>query len=341
MKEIPKNTPEFSIPKEELLHDIQDFHLKIVSSIRNQMSQQTIDHLSKIEFDDKEGDTVYNIDKNIEPFVDQFAQNLSQKIPLRIVAEGIGQKDYLGTKNQPEITVIIDPIDGTRGLMYDIRSAFVLTGIAPFKNGQSNLSDINLAIQTEIPTTKQNKISQLYAIKNNGAFESILNLDNTQSTPYQKVKTSNVPDINKSFSTIVNFFQGTKKEIGEISDKIFEKILGPVSEGKDPVFDDQYISNAGQIYLLATGRYRFIADLRPEFIKSLNQQNKKVGLCSHPYDLCTTLIAQEAGAIITDAQGQSLEYPLNTQTNCSWIGYANKDIQKQIQPILLQEIQKI
>ena len=51
--------------------------------------------------------------------------------------------------------IIVDPIDGTRGLMYQKRSAWILTGVAPNRGPGTSLSDIELAVQTEIPLVKQ------------------------------------------------------------------------------------------------------------------------------------------------------------------------------------------
>lgn len=52
----------------------------------------------------------------------------------------------------------------------------------------------------------------------------------------------------------------------------------------------------------------------------------------HPYDLATQLIAHEAGVIVTDPQGQPLAAPLDLETDCAWVGYANPAIQQQIEP---------
>jgi hypothetical protein len=58
------------------------------------------------------------------------------------------------------------------------------------------------------------------------------------------------------------------------------------------------------------------------------------GHCCHPYDVCTKLIAEEAGVVITDAVGGPLEVPLDTETNVAWVGYANRHLQAQIEPVL-------
>jgi hypothetical protein len=57
-------------------------------------------------------------------------------------------------------------------------------------------------------------------------------------------------------------------------------------------------------------------------------------LCCHPYDLCTTLIAREAGVIITDPAGAPLDAPLDLTTDVAWVGYANDALRRSIEPVL-------
>jgi fructose-1,6-bisphosphatase/inositol monophosphatase family enzyme len=59
-------------------------------------------------------------------------------------------------------------------------------------------------------------------------------------------------------------------------------------------------------------------------------------LCCHPYDVCTELIAREAGVIVTDERGQPLDAPLDIRANVSWIGYANETIRQKVEPVLLR-----
>ena len=112
--------------------------------------------------------------------------------------------------------------------------------------------------------------------------------------------------------------------------------LGPVQKGKTHCFEDQYICTGGQFYELMTGRDRFNADLRPLLEPLLARRGLALGICCHPYDVCTELIARELGVIITDLNGQPLSAPLDASTNVSWVGYANEAIQAQIEPLLQQ-----
>ena len=66
----------------------------------------------------------------------------------------------------------------------------------------------------------------------------------------------------------------------------------------------------------------------------LAQKGLVLGICCHPYDLCTELIARELGVVVTDETGELLRPILNVSADVSWVGYANEAIRAQIEPLL-------
>src|SRR5262245_60683843 len=66
------------------------------------------------------GDTVYAIDRVSEETLLTHFEVLAREWPMLLVAEGLGEsgRRILPEGAHPEIAVIVDPIDGTRGLMY-------------------------------------------------------------------------------------------------------------------------------------------------------------------------------------------------------------------------------
>ena len=68
---------------------------------------------------------------------------------VEVVSEGLEEPVVVG--GDPTWTVIVDTIDGTRGLMYDKRPAWCLAAAAP--HGGS-LRDIVAAAMTELPTVE-------------------------------------------------------------------------------------------------------------------------------------------------------------------------------------------
>ena len=82
------------------------------------------------------------------------------------------------------------------------------------------------------------------------------------------------------------------------------------------------------------GHDRWTADLRPLIEPVLQEHGQALGLCCHPYDLCTELIAREAGVLVTDVFGNPLRAPLDVSTDVAWMGFANSAIGAQVTAVL-------
>ena len=290
-------------------------------------------------------DTIYEIDTRVEPILEDFCREWAKSTPLILIAEGIeDEQGREGFKIFPEgsreedalIRLIVDPIDGTRGIMYDKRSAWALAGIAPNKGAGTCLRDIEVATMTELPTSKMGFADVLWAIKGQGAYG--LRDDLTQGISRKLVlQPSSAERIDHGFATISNFFPGTKVLAGELMEFIVHRLMGGVDTSQAAVFDDQYISTGGQFYELIMGHDRFIADLRPLLYELLKVPD---GLCCHPYDCAAWLIAEEAGVVLTNGQGRELDGPLDVTTGLSWAGFANRAIFEKIQPLLIEFLEQ-
>lgn len=289
------------------------------------------------------GDVVFAIDKFTEvPLLEFCEQELYPEFDFVLIAEGLpGNGAVLFSKKshagEVPFRIIIDPIDGTRPLMYDKRSAWILTGVAHNRGKKTCLRDIFFAIQTEIPTSKQTFSDTLWAVRDHPAEAIRENLATGKTTRYQPIP-SQADRLDQGFASFVHFFHGSKEAISRIDEALRQKIYGEIQAGKAWTFEDQYLSTGGQIYELATGRDRFIADLRARVMSKL-QEEGNIGLCCHPYDICTESIARSAGAVITNAEGTPLDAPLDVTTNVNWIGYANETIKKHVEAPLLAILQ--
>ena len=139
---------------------------------------------------------------------------------------------------------------------------------------------------------------------------------------------------------IARFFPSAREVLAEIDEEIVRGALGPVQPGKAHCFEDQYICTGGQLYELMAGHDRFVADIRPVLEQVLARRGLALGICCHPYDLCTELIARELGVIVTDVYGQPLTAPLDVDADVGWVGYANDAIRRQIEPLLQAALRK-
>jgi fructose-1,6-bisphosphatase/inositol monophosphatase family enzyme len=321
-----------------LVAHIRAVHEAIRDEVVAACEWQSIDELSTVVGDDA-GDTLFAVDRLSEPVLLAKFEELAREWPCLLIAEGLGQdgRRVLPTgagERDVEIVVIVDPIDGTRGLMVQKRPAWVLTGVAPFRDGRSEtLADIQLAVQTEIPLVKQHLCDTTWAIAGGGAHGE--RFDRTTGTRRPlALRPSRAKTIDQGFGGVTRFFPGARAELGAIDDEVVEAVLGPTRKGRALAFEDQYISSAGQLYELVMGHDRWVAELRPVIEPLLAARGRVLGICSHPYDLCTELIAREAGVIVTDPTGKPLSAPLDVFSDVAFLAYANETIRALVDPPL-------
>ncbi|HEY7118540.1 MAG TPA: hypothetical protein VH475_18260 [Tepidisphaeraceae bacterium] len=310
------------------LRELQRRIRDVVIQSRQAVDLHAVSHQSS-------ADTIYKLDLLIEPVIESFSEEWGKRMPLVVVAEGIepetGRVFPAGARDSDAaVRIIMDPVDGTRGLMYDKRAAWSLAGAAPNKGPVTRLSDIEVAVMSELPTSKMGQADVLWAIKGRGAAGVRENLTGGGSTPLP-IAPSRADTIAHGFASVANFFPGTKVLASELMEHLVHELLGEADVTRAMVFDDQYISTGGQFYELIVGHDRFNADLRPIFYAI---QGQAEGLCCHPYDCATVLIAREAGVIVTDGLGKELDGPMDVTTGLSWAGFANEELRGQMEPVM-------
>jgi hypothetical protein len=324
---------------DRLLGRLRLVHEGIRAAVLDACDSQTTDALSSIAGDDA-GDTVYAIDRVSEAVLLASFEEIARDWPLLLVAEGLGvdgrQVLPRGARlEDAEIAVLVDPIDGTRGLMYQKRPAWILTGVAPLRSDVGavrlpTLADIELAVQTEIPLVKQHLCDVVWARAGAGAagerFDRL-----TGARRSLVFRPSAAPTVVQGFGGVSRFFPGARDVLAAIDDETVAAAVGHAPAGRAHAFEDQYLSSAGQLYELMVGHDRWVADLRPRLAGTLRQRGLPEGMCCHPYDLACELIAREAGVIVTDLDGARLAAPFDVFTNVGWVGYANPAIRRQIE----------
>ena len=317
----------------------------VCEKVHQSLRQSSVEILSTI-FKESSDDTIYQIDRDVEEIlVPQLAAYAEQLGGVVLIAEGIGEADsglVLPEGMAPEqarIRIIIDPIDGTRGIMYNKRSAFFLAGAAPNQGPETSLQDIEVAVMTELPTSRSFLSDTLWAIKGQGthAFTRDLNTNETFARP---ILPSKAKTILGGFSQIARFFPPGRAILAQLDDELIQILAPDAPEGKAVLFEDQYISSGGQLYEVLVGHDRFIADLRPLLYNKMAREGKKIGLVCHPYDVAAHLIGLEAGIIVTNELGEVLNPVLDVTSPVGFMLFANEHIRDQVLPVLQQLLLK-
>ena len=314
----------------------------IRNAIIRRRAQMPVERLAQI-VQACESDVKYEVDLAAEEQVIDFCRTWAAEegVCFVLVAEGVssagGRVERMtfpesADESRASFVLIVDPCDGTRSLMYDKRSAWVLSGVAPFKPSGNTLADITVAVQTELPTSKQSLADTLYATSGGKAVCERIDLASGKTVSRFNPAPSSARTLDQGFATVSKFFPGGKQMASHIEEALALRLMGPIQKSRPAIFDDEYISTGGQLYELACGHDRFIADIRPLTANWLRRKGLGGGLCAHPYDVCTELIARQAGACIAQPDGSPLAAPLDAITDVAWVGYANRAIRELVEP---------
>lgn len=289
-------------------------------------------------------DTIYAVDKISEIVVFAWLEkNWPRAWPVELVMEGLEDRAAATfPRGMPvaatEWKLILDPIDGTRGLMHDKRSAWSLAALAPQRGARNTLADLVVAAMTELPTSKLAVADQLSAVRGCGVRAERLDLRSGRRARLQ-LRPSTARGVAHGFASFAKFFPEGKSWLAAREEALWRELGVDGATGGQPVFDDQYISTGGQLYELIVGHDRFVADLRPLAFAALGLANGATLAC-HPYDVCTALIAREAGCVVTAPDGRALRAPLDTTSPVAWVGYANRTLARRIAPALRRVLAK-
>ena len=306
------------------------------------MSGQSIEERSAVHRESR-SDVIYAIDQDVEGMIAAAMEERAGAVGgLVLVAEGIGEEEVVAypqgiDDSAAPLRVIMDPIDGTRGLMYDKRSAFFLAGAAPNRGEATCLADIEVAVMVEIPTTRSSLSDTLWAVRGRGARGRTRHLVEGWSADFVPAP-SGAPSIRGGFAQISRFFPPGKDILARIEEELLERLFPDAGDGEILTFEDQYISSGGQLYEMLKGRDRFVADLRAGLFS--RPGTSRPGHVCHPYDLAAHLIGTEAGVIITAPSGAPLDVPMDTAAPVDWVAYANPEIHREVAATLTSLLEK-
>jgi len=297
-----------------------------------------------------EADVIYRVDRvSEEAVLDWFAEHWPPDRAVQIVMEGI-EDDVVVTfprdtrPDAVEWICIIDPIDGTRNLMFDKRAAWVLTALAPARIGAdgragARLADIEVAVMTEIPTSKQGWTDQVSARRGQGPDGVVAHRIDVRSGEVEPfvLTPSGARGFEHGFCSFSHAQPDGKALLAAIEQAVWDRLVPPRGDARS-VFEDQYLCSAGQLYEVASGHDRFVGDLRPLVADHLGVTR---GLVAHPYDVCTALVVTESGGVFEDPWGGPVDVPLDTTSPVAFMAYANPELAAGVRPALAAAITEV
>lgn len=286
------------------------------------------------------GDATFAIDVVAEDAVLRWFEAVACWSPLSLMTEDVGWRHRgprpgaaPGTDSVelPDFDhggprIALDPIDGTRNVMHDLRSAWVVVSFAGPGPRQPRMTDISLGLLSEIPDTRTRIAREFDAVQGEGA--SVLTIeshpatgDASRSEP-EALRVDEDPRLDRGYFPFFGYEPDGRRQAQLLAARVIGRV-GSKDPSFDPttVLDDQYISSGGQLALLCLGTYRAIIDARP----SLNERHGAPQQTAKPYDVAgAILIAREAGCTVTRANGSPIDFPIDVTTHVEFAAFHNE-----------------
>lgn len=292
------------------------------------------------------GDITYGLDEPAERALDAWRE--AQEDPLSLLTEESGWR-HAGagdpSATNPSATngasrdpfahsgprIVVDPIDGTRNLMTDLRSAWSVIALAAPGSGQPRLSDVVLGVVSEIPDSRAASYRTLVAERGGACRFEQRRIDDGTLIRASALHTGHDARVDHGYFPFFKYMADQRPLIASTEAAFFQRLARHEQADVRNCYDDQYISNGGQLALLAQGTYRMIADLRA----FLAATSGRPTITTKPYDIAgAVLCAQAAGAVIETPEGGPLDFPLDVETPVSWVGWANAETRERLAPHL-------
>jgi len=325
-----------------MLEALEDLATRLAATCRRQQLEAKTAELSRVDGVGV-GDTTFGIDTRPEAVVAAWAEELALAGPLSILTEDSGWR-HLGPAaggfgplagfDHGGPRVVVDPVDGSRNLMFDLRPAWAAIAAAPPGSAQPRLSDLTLGVVQELGTSRHGRALRLTGVAGGDCQEQLFELDSHGLAARVHKRQLTVDADNRVDQGFVPFFRyhpASRVQLARLEAAFFERLRRHEGADLRSIFDDQYISNAGQLVLLAQGKYRMIADLRG----LCQNTDGSPAVTSKPYDIAGAVVcARAAGALLESPSGEALDVPLDATTQVSFVGFTNAATRARLAPHL-------
>ena len=280
------------------------------------------------------GDLTFAIDVVAEEAVERWFRAVAAEAPLSLLTEDTGWRHWgpspsgrvqeLAGFDHGGPRIALDPIDGTRNVMHDLRSAWVVVSLAGPGLGEPGFQDLLYGAISEIPDSRGATARELDAIAGEGAALRLLELTERgaeKELSSGPLKTDPEVRLDRGYFPFFGFHPSCRADVAALGFDVLQRIATDHPDVElSTVFDDQYISSGGQLALLALGGYRSIVDAR----HGLGERTGRPTQTAKPYDMAgAALVAQEAGCVVLTPDGKPLDFPLDAITPTDFAGFHN------------------
>ena len=293
------------------------------------------------------GDATFAIDVVAEKVVSIWLEEVAQKEAISLMTEDVGWR-HVGPRaggGAKELDgfdhggprIALDPIDGTRMVMHDLRSAWIVVSFAGPGVGPPRFGDQEFGIVSEIPDTRTRLARELDAARGFGCGVTWIDLDDGDTRSTRRAIACDTDErADRGYYPFFGYEPGGRARAQQLAASVISRVAADLSDiDQTTILDDQYISSGGQLVLLVLGTYRLIVDARVS-LNILHSENRQT---AKPYDVAgALLVAQEAGCAIVRPDGSALDFEIDVETPVEFAGFHNEATRDRWLPALARAL---
>ncbi|MCP3919180.1 MAG: hypothetical protein GY711_26870 [bacterium] len=291
------------------------------------------------------GDVTFGLDVACEDAIGEWLLAVARKEPLSLLTEDtgwrhLGPAENAGPGEEPvELAgfdhggprIAVDPVDGTRGLMNDLRAAWTVVSFCGPGPEVPRLADVTLGLVAEIPDSRAAHYRTLTGLRGGGCTVRVRNLGDDLVLSEGALFADTDDRVDDGFFPFFAFHPDIRAETAALAARFFRRVEEEEDGDTSRCFDDQFISSGGQLVLTALGTYRMVVEARHLIA---TRRGRATQTCK-PYDMAgAALCAREAGCVVTALDGRPLDFPLDTETPVTFVAFANEGTGARLWPHL-------
>jgi fructose-1,6-bisphosphatase/inositol monophosphatase family enzyme len=282
------------------------------------------------------GDVTFGLDEVTEQVVDGWFERAAAAGPLSLLTEDSGWRHRGPQGELPGFDhggprIALDPVDGTRNLMADLRSAWTVVSIAGPGPAQPRLTDLTHGIVSELPVTTAGRYRVVRAPAGGPCRLELRDIEGDVLLDERELRADDDDRPDGGYFPFFRYDTRQRPAIAAVEAAFFELLREREGADLHRCFDDQWCCAAGQLVALMLGTYRMMVDVRARIARLDGVPATTV----HPYDVAgAVLCARAAGCVVDDADGAPLDFPIDCETQVDVAAWANAATRRRLLPHL-------
>ena len=282
------------------------------------------------------GDVTFGLDEVTERAVDAWFARAAAAGPLSLLTEDSGWRHRGPAGDLPGFDhggprIALDPVDGTRNLMADLRPAWTVVSVAGPGPDQPRLADLTYGIVSELPVTTAGRYRVVRAAAGGPCLLELRDLAGDELLEGRELRADTDDRPDGGYFPFFRYDARQRPAIAAVEATFFELLRAREGADLHRCFDDQWCCAAGQLVALMLGTYRMTVDVRARIARLDGIPATTV----HPYDIAgAVLCARAVGCVVEDAEGAPLDFPIDCATQVDLVAWVNAATRRRLLPHL-------